>query len=256
MLLSRDGTKAFVAVPKTGSNSVRDILIRFCGAREVVEVTSPNDWSMVVQRFHSTVANNLDLIQLRFPHADVSNITAYGFLRDPVARWCSAVDFYYKRDMFFLLDLQSVKNNPKKVALLADTAFTERFHSDQFHLPFQPENAGTRMVREFFSPDVVAEMASVPWENFPVKPDDHPFFYPQAYWLKQPNTVILDYSKMNEELAWLVNVEWRGNLYYQKSNSSYRNKSEIPKLPVSKEMRQKIMDAYKMDYDLTPHTLL
>jgi len=99
-------------------------------------------------------------------------------------------------------------------------------------------------------------MAQVPWEEFPIDLDEAEFFYPQADWLTQPNTVILDYSKFNEEMAWLVNQEWMGRKYYQKSNSSYRNRSEVKKLPISKAMRNKIMDAYHMDYDLTPHTIL
>ena len=255
MLLSRDGTKAFVAVPKTGTNSVQAILTQFCGARQLLDAKSAEDWGIIFQRYHGTVSHNIRLIQQQFPHATVNNIAAYAFYRDPVERWCSAVNFFYKRQVWFLLDLKSVARNPRKLEMLADNTFTERFHEDQFRLPNQPQTAGSNMVKEFFSPEVVEEMANTPWENFPVNPDENEFFYPQSHWLKQPNTVILDYSKFNEELEWLVNEEWKGYQFYQKSNSTYRNTSEVKKLPVSESMRKTIMDAYHMDYDLTPHTI-
>jgi len=264
VLLSRDGTKAFVAVPKTGTNSARAILHEFCYVHEVYHIPRGDyggvHWGEFIRTYHRTVEENLPLIRERFPSASVNSITAYAFLRDPVERWCSAVNFYYKRHPNFLLTLKSVLKSSKKVEQLKSTV--HRFHEDQCKNPAYgggPEiisnPGGLREVREFYSPDVVQEMAQVPWEEFPIDLDEAEFFYPQADWLTQPNTVILDYSKFNEEMAWLVNQEWMGRKYYQKSNSSYRNRSEVKKLPISKAMRNKIMDAYHMDYDLTPHTI-
>lgn len=266
MLLSRDGTKAFVAVPKTGTNSAREILKRFAGALEAfyfdVNKMSGVDWGDFIDCYHNTVEANLWVIRNRFPNATVDSITAYGFLRDPVERWCSAVNFWYKRQPWYLMTLKSVTSNPKKLQTL-EGAVRGRLHEDQCKNPsyanyeeYVVNPAGLKEIKEFYSPDVVAEMAQTPWEEFPIDLNEAEFFYPQAHWLSQPNTVILDYSKFDEEMSWLVNQEWWGYLYYQKSNSSYRNTSELKKLPVSKSMRKKIMDAYSMDYDLTPHTIL
>lgn len=263
MVISPDGTKAFVCVPKTGTNTVHDILIRFCGAREAY-LLDPNDqdafsWGSYLESFHRTVAQNFGHIQLTFPHVTIDSITAYAFLRDPVERWCSAVDFYYKRQPWFLLRLRSVARNPKKMAML--DGVLHRLHADQHTLPSyagrpaKVNREALAALKEFYSPEVLHEMANVPWDDFPINVDEAGFFYPQSYWLKEPNTVILDYSKFNEELEWLVNREWVGYLHYNSSNMTYKNKSEIPKLPVSKSLRKKLMDAYAEDYDLTPHTI-
>lgn len=264
MVISPDGTKAFVCVPKTGTNTVHDILIRFCGAREVYPLDSTDqdafNWGNYLESFHKTVEENLGLIHHTFPHATVDSITAYGFWRDPVERWCSSVDFYYKRQPWFLIRLNSVAHNKKKRDFL--DGVVHRLHEDQYKLPSfagRPEilnHVALAALKEFYSPEVLHEMASVPWEDFPIDIDEAPFFYPQSRWLKQPNTVIMDYSKFGEELEWLAHHEWIGKLYYTNFNMTYRNKSEIPKLPVSESMRKKLMDAYKEDYDLTPHTIL
>lgn len=265
MLLSSDGTKAFVCVPKTGTNSVRGILNEFCDVREVYQMREVAHggfpWDEFIRTYHKTVEQNLFYIREQFPNASVGSITAYGFLRDPVDRWCSAVNFHYKRTPMFLSSLKSVASNPKKMHMLGSVVY--RLHEDQCKNPAyngSPElivnPGGLREVQWFYSPDVLEEMAQTPWEEFPIDLKVNDFFYPQSYWLKQPNTVILDYSKFEEEMAWLVNEVFRGYRYYQpKSNSSYRNKSEVKKLPVSDSLCRQIMDAYSMDYDLTPHTL-
>lgn len=264
MLLSRDGTKVFVAVPKTGTNSARAILNQYCDPYEVYRIPRGEQggvhWGEFIRTYHRTVEENLPYIRERFPNATVNSLKAYAFWRDPVERWCSGVNFYYKRTPMFLCGLNTVASNPKKMQML--DAVIHRFHEDQCKNPAygnSPEiisnPGGLKEVREFYSPEVVEEMANVPWEGFPVDLDEAEFFYPQANWLTQPNTVILDYSKFDEEMEWLVNREWVGKLYYDKSNTTYRNKSEVKKLPVSKSMRKKIMEAYSMDYDLTPHTI-
>lgn len=261
MLLSRDGTKAFVAVPKTGTNSVRYILKQFTGALEAYPLNEGDEFQFFIANYHTTVESNLNNIRTKFPNATVESITAYAFLRDPVERWCSAVNFHYKRQPWYLMGLKSVASNPRKLRILNETV-SDRLHEDQFMNPSYGPNkefvfnpVGLKLVKEFFSPEVVAEMAQTPWEDFPINLDESPFFYPQAHWLTQPNTVILDYSKFDEELAWLVNQEWGGSKYYSESNSSYKNKSEVKKLPVSDSLRKRLMDAYSMDYDLTPHTI-
>ncbi|UCF70844.1 MAG: hypothetical protein JSW49_00785 [candidate division WOR-3 bacterium] len=264
MVISPDGTKAFVCVPKTGTNTVHDILIRFCGAREVYPLERADqdafNWGNYLESFHKTVEQNLGNIRITFPNATVASITAYGFLRDPIERWCSAVDFYYKRQPWFLLRLRTVAGNKKKRDFL--DGVVHRLHADQYKLPSyagRPEKVNHEALaalKEFYSPEVVQEMASVPWEDFPIDIDEAGFFHPQSRWLKQPNTVILDYSKFNEELEWLVNQEWQGKLYYTNFNMTYKNTSEVPKLPVSKSLRKKLMDTYSEDYDLTPHTIL
>jgi hypothetical protein len=264
VLLSHDGTKAFVCVPKTGTNSVRAILHEFCDVREVVHIpegeTSAVLWGDFIDTYHNTVGANLHRIQTQFPSATLDSITAYGFLRDPVERWCSAVDFHYKRQPWFLMGLKSVMRNPAKLEMLWGS-YDDRLHRDKYMRPGyggRPpwmNKEGVESVNEFYSPDVLQEMANTPWEEFPVNPDEGVFFYPQAHWLAHPNTIILDYSKFDEELEWMINWEWGSNRYYQKSNTTYRNKSDMKKLPVSDSMRKKIMDAYHMDYDLTFHTV-
>ena len=264
MLISRDGTKAFICVPKTGTNSVRHTLKQFTNAIEANRL-GPGAWestfTFFIKNYHNTLLGNLPNIRLQFPNATIESITAYGFLRDPVERWCSAVNFYYKREPWYLMGLKSVARNPRKMEILNHYSNLDRIHEDQFKTPSYEGNegfimnpSGLQLVKEFYSPDVVAEMAQTPWEEFPINLDEDVFFYPQAHWLSHPNTVILDYSKFKLELQWLVN-EWGAMMFYEPADASSRNRSEVRKLPVSDSLRKRLMDAYSMDYDLTPHTI-
>jgi hypothetical protein len=240
------------------------MLHKYCDVYEAVYVPedqygSGNELAHFIDCYHNTVGANLQDIRVRFPTATVDSITAYGFLRDPVERWCSAVDFHYKRLPSFLVMLKSVFRNPNKMRFLEGVI--NRAHSDQYINPGYGGNgprvtnpSGLREVNEFYSPEVKAEMAQMPWEMFPVNLDESEFFYPQSHWLREPNTIILDYSKFNEEMGWMIS-EWGARLFHDGSNSIYRNTSEVKKLPVSDSMRKTIMDAYHMDYDLTFHTV-
>lgn len=257
MLLSRDGTKAFVCVPKTGTNSVCDVLRQYTSAQDVISEKYGDNHSMIIRFYHNTVEENLGFINRAFPNVIRDNqIQSYGFYRDPVERWCSAVDFHYKRMPDFLRTLETVRNNVDKMEVVdeMESKGYNRIHKDQFGLLevgiYDPK--GTRMINDFYSSDVLTEMANVPWEEFPVDPYASKLFMPQSHWLK--NAIILDYSNFNKELEWLVG-EWGATILFDSTELPRKNVSEIRKLPVGGAMRKKIMDAYYMDYDLTFHTV-
>lgn len=257
MVISPNGTKAFVCVPKTGSNSVRDILVRFCGAIELKDGTDST-----LRIYHRTAYHNFDIIAKRTGITTPGLIKSYGFLRDPVDRWCSAVNFYWKRSLKVLLELETIKSKPHVIHRMLQTGY-QRFHDDIF-LDIHGNPSSVSPYRDshdhkfdyIYTPDVQEELAHLPWEMFPVDPNVHELFFPQHYWLSDSNTIILDYNKFEEEVSWLVNEEWLGSMYYEPDYSSNLNKSEIYKLPVSNKLRKRIQKAYKCDYDLTPHTIL
>lgn len=257
MVISPDGRKAFIAVPKTGSNSVRDILIRFCGALEISD-----DPETKLRTYHRTAYHNFDLISKRTGVVTPNLIRSYGFLRDPVDRWCSAVNFYWKHSLRILLELKTLQKKPHVIQKMIDSGY-KRFHDDIFvDIDGKPSSVskyhpiGSRRFDYIYTPDVKEELANLPWEMFPVDPGVHEFFYPQYNLLNELNTVILDYSKFELEVSWLVNKEWLGKMYYEPDYSSNLNKSSIKKNPVSDKMRKKIREAYDCDYKLTPHTIL
>jgi len=252
MLLSNDGTKAFVCVPKTGSTTITNVLLQYCGAKQIVPPDCGENYDVVSAQNHWTVEDNYPRIRARFPNVPLESIKAYAFFRDPVERWCSAVDYWYKRRVSFLSTLVSVKSDVARMRFLKHDmlTFENRVHIDGFQLQGQPENLSTKMIREFYSYDVLQEMAMVPWDRFPVNPHEHEFFFPQSQWLKQPNTTILDYSNFNSELERLINEWCIPHTYYQPADVPHKNVSEIRRHPVSDSTRKRIREAYAEDYEL------
>lgn len=82
MILSHDRKTLFIGVPKNGSQTARAVLSQF-GVDLVGEMGR-----------HPTVPEAIKLAQARFPGEVINPTEIYAFWRDPVERFCSAVEFH------------------------------------------------------------------------------------------------------------------------------------------------------------------
>jgi hypothetical protein len=231
MVISPDGTKAFVAVTKAGSTSAEHILTQYCGALKL------GDRIVHQASCHATLRENFGLVKNLVPSARLEDIKCYAFRRDPVDRWCSSINYWNKRTPEVLLTLESVKRDFQLSHLISSIGLN-RFHKD-IHIS-QDTN-----IWDIFPQEVTDELASMPWESFPVTTSDEPaFFRLQSYWLREPNTTIMDFAKFDSEMTMLVR-EWGGTEYCP----TQINKSEIEYLsPVSESVRAEIHRVYNLDY--------
>lgn len=82
MIISHDRKTLFIGVPKNGSQTARAVLSQF-GVDLVGEMGR-----------HPTAPEAIKLAQSRFPSDVVNPTEIYAFWRDPVERFCSAVEFH------------------------------------------------------------------------------------------------------------------------------------------------------------------
>ena len=82
MIISHDRKTLFIGVPKNGSQTARAVLGQF-GVDLVGELGR-----------HPTVSDAIRLADARFPGETIAPTTIYAFRREPVDRFCSAVEFH------------------------------------------------------------------------------------------------------------------------------------------------------------------
>ena len=82
MIISHDRKTLFIGVPKNGSQTARAVLGQF-GVDLVGELGR-----------HPTVSDAIRLADARFPGETIAPTTIYAFRREPVERFCSAVEFH------------------------------------------------------------------------------------------------------------------------------------------------------------------
>ncbi|MCZ8322108.1 MAG: hypothetical protein O9296_11075, partial [Novosphingobium sp.] len=82
MIFSHDRQKLFIGVPKNGSQTARAVLAQM-GVDLVGEMGR-----------HPTVPEAIRLVEDRFPGETVAPTAIYAFWRDPVERFCSALEFH------------------------------------------------------------------------------------------------------------------------------------------------------------------
>lgn len=82
MIISHDRQTLFIGVPKNGSQTARAVLGQF-GVDLVGEMGR-----------HPTVPEAVRLAEARFPGEAIAPTNIYAFWRDPVERFCSAVEFH------------------------------------------------------------------------------------------------------------------------------------------------------------------
>jgi len=187
MIISHDRKALFIGVPKNGSQTARAVLGQF-GVDLVGEMGR-----------HPTVAEAIKLAQARFPGEAIAPTEIYAFRRDPIERFCSAVEFH-KRCL------------PNSFMQL----FPERFVGIEPHPRwFEPDSKtidlDMRAVIDIIPPlDILAALPPPPVPAGPFQPrgGNLSFYRPQSEWLDDPQVSgwpFADYETGLREI-----VDWFG----------------------------------------------
>ena len=187
MIISHDRQTLFIGVPKNGSQTARAVLGQI-GVDLVGELGR-----------HPTVPEAIRLAEGLFPSETIAPTTIYAFWRDPVERFCSAVEFH-KRCL------------PNSLMQL----FPERFVRIQPHPRwFEPDPEAVapdlRALIESIPPrDILAALPPPPVPGVPFQPrgGNLSFYRPQSEWLDHPGVNVLPFADYEARLREVV--EWFG----------------------------------------------
>lgn len=183
MIISHDRQTLFIGVPKNGSQTVRAVLGQI-GVDLVGELGR-----------HPTVREATRLAEARFPRETIAPTRICAFWRDPVERFCSAVEFH-KRCL------------PNSFVQL----FPERFGGIDPHPRWFETDTGAvahdlRAVIDAIAP--VEILAALPPPPAPgVSPQlrggNLSFYRPQSEWLDRPGIAVLPFSDFETGLRQVI----------------------------------------------------
>jgi hypothetical protein len=184
MIISHDCQTLFIGVPKNGSQTARSVLGQI-GVDLVGELGR-----------HPTVPEAIRLAEARFPGKAIAPTAIYAFWRDPVERFCSAVEFH-KRCL------------PNSFIQL----FPERFVGIKPHVRwFEPDLEAIaqdlRAVIESIPPlDILAVLPPppVPGASFHPRGGNLSFYRPQSEWLVHPGVTVLPFADYEAVLREVIN---------------------------------------------------
>lgn len=187
MIISHDRQTLFIGVPKNGSQTARAALGQV-GVDLVGELGR-----------HPTVPEAIRLAEARFPGEAIAPTAIYAFWRDPVERFCSAVEFH-KRCL------------PNSFIQL----FPERFVGIKRHPRwFEPNpdatDLGMRAVIDNVPPlEVLAALSPplVPGVLRQLRGGNLSFYRPQSEWLDDPRVTVLPFADYGAGLREIV--DWFG----------------------------------------------
>lgn len=173
MIISHDRQTLFIGVPKNGSQTARAVLGQI-GVDLVGEMGR-----------HPTVPEAIRLAEVRFPGETIAPAAIYAFWRDPVERFCSAVEFH-KRCL------------PNSFVQL----FPERFVGIELHprlFEIDPEaiELDMRAVIDSIPPiDILAALPppAVPGGPFHSRKGNLSFYRRQSEWLEYPGIALLPFA--------------------------------------------------------------
>lgn len=187
MIISHDRQTLFIGVPKNGSQTARAAL-RQVGVDLVGEMGH-----------HPTVPEAIRLAEVRFPGETIAPATIYAFWRDPVERFCSAVEFH-KRCL------------PNSFVQL----FPERFvgidpHPRWFETDAETIDLDMRAVIDSVPPlEILAALSPplVPGVLRQPRGGNLSFYRPQSEWLDDPRVTVLPFADYEAGLREIV--DWFG----------------------------------------------
>ena len=185
MIISHDRQTLFIGVPKNGSQTARAVLGQI-GIDLVGEMGR-----------HPTVPEAIRLAEERFPRETIAPTAIYAFWRDPVERFCSAVEFH-KRCL------------PNSFIQL----FPERFvgiepHKRWFESDTMAVNQELRSVIDnIMLIEILAALPppSIPGVSFQPRGGNLSFYRPQLSWLDHPGISILPFVEYELRLSQLVDI--------------------------------------------------
>jgi hypothetical protein len=183
MIISHDGQTLFIGVTKNGSQTARSVL-RQIGVDLVGEMGR-----------HPTVPEAIGLAEERFSGETIAPTCIYAFWRDPVERFCSAVEFH-KRCL------------PNSFIQL----FPERFVGIEPHPQWFEANPGAvapdlRALIEGIPPlDILSALPPprVPGASFQPRGGNLSFYRPQSEWSDHPGVIVLPFSDYGARLREVI----------------------------------------------------
>lgn len=189
MIISHDRQTLFIGVPKNGSQTARAVLGQV-GVDLVGEMGR-----------HPTLPETIRLAEVRFPGETIAPTTIYAFWRDPVGRFCSAVEFH-KRCL------------PNSFIQL----FPERFvgvepHPQWFETDPDAVAPELRTLIEGIPPlDILAALPppAVPGVTFQPWGGNLSFYRPQSVWLDHSGITVLPFADYEAGLREVVD-QFRGD---------------------------------------------
>jgi hypothetical protein len=187
MIISHDRQTLFIGVPKNGSQTARAVLGKF-GIDLVGEMGR-----------HPTVPEAIRLAEARFPDEKIAPTAVYAFRRDPVERFCSAVEFH-KRCL------------PNSFIQL----FPERFvgiepHPRWFETDADAVAPELRAAIGGITPvEILLALPPPPVPGGPFQPrgGNLSFYRPQTEWLDDPRITVRPFANFEAELREIV--DWFG----------------------------------------------
>lgn len=183
MIISHDRKALFIGVPKNGSQTARAVLGQF-GVDLVGEMGR-----------HPTAPEAIKLAQARFPGEEINPPEIYAFWRDPVERFCSAMEFH-KRCL------------PNSFIQL----FPERFAGVEAHYRwFEPDPESVslklRLAITAISPlDIIGvlEPFTALFDQFTPRGGKLSFYRPQVPWLGETRIIRLSFAEYEADLRELI----------------------------------------------------
>lgn len=187
MIISHDRQTLFIGVPKNGSQTARAVLGQI-GVDLVGEMGR-----------HPTVPEAIRLAEARFPGEAIAPTAIYAFWRDPVERFCSAIEFH-KRCL------------PNSFIQL----FPDRFVGIALHQRWfetDPESIAPDLrtvIESIPSLDILAALPPPPVPCGPLQPrgGNLSFYRPQSEWLDDPRVTVLPFADYEAGLRKIV--DWFG----------------------------------------------
>ena len=187
MIISHDRQTLFIGVPKNGSQTARAVLGQI-GVDLVGEMGR-----------HPSVTEAIRLAEMRFPGETNAQSAIYAFLRDPVERFCSAVEFHKRCLANSFIQL-----------------FPERFvgiepHPRWFETDPGAVAADLRAVINAVAPvEILAALPPPPVPGVSLQPrgSNLSFYRPQSEWLGGTAVTILPFADYEAGLREIV--DWFG----------------------------------------------
>ena len=183
MIISHDRQKLFIGVPKNGSQTARSVL-----GQIGVDLVG-------VMGRHPTLPEAIRLAEEQFPGKSISPTAIYAFWRDPVERFCSAVEFHKRCLPSSLMQL-----------------FPDRFigiepHPRWFETDPRAVAADLRAVVNAVAPvEILAALPPPPVPGVSLQPrgGNLSFYRPQSEWLGGTAVTILPFAEYEAGLRQLV----------------------------------------------------
>lgn len=173
MIISHDRQTLFIGVPKNGSQTARAVLGKI-GIDLVGEIGR-----------HPTVPEAIRLAETRFPGETIAPATIYAFWRDPIERFCSAVEFHKR-----CLPNSFIQLFPKRFVGVEP-------HSRWFETDPEAIAPELRTLIEGIPPlDILAALPppAVPGVTFQPRGGNLSFYRPQSEWLDHPAVNVLTFA--------------------------------------------------------------